>query len=155
MTVFGKPASAYVAFSKRVALLILVVGIARLALSLGGVSNSTTRWLAMNGVYFLGLFYLAIRVHTTGFGSYKHLLPALVLPSLVLHGMAIAGIAIGMITGQDNVFTTPEYAFGQDGKTLFHMGMHLVVGIPASTLINWLFGCVILFITKKLIRRNA
>ena len=155
MTVFGKPASAYVAFSKGVALLILVVGVARLALSLAGVPNSTTRWLAMNGVLFFGLFYLAIRVHTTGFGSYKHLLPTLVLPSLILHGVAITGVVLGMITGHDNVFTTPEYAFGQDGKTLFHVGMHLVVGIPSSTVINWLFGCLILLITKKLVRRPA
>lgn len=155
MTVFGKPASAYVAFSKGVALLILVAGIARLALSLGGVPNSTTRWLAMNGVLFFGTFYLAIRVHTTGFGTYKHLLPALVLPSLVLHVISITGIAIGIVTGRDNVFTSPEYAFGQDGKTLFHVGMHLVVGIPASTVVNWLMGCLILLITKKLVRRTA
>jgi len=134
---------------------ILLVGIARLALSLGGVPNSTTRWLTMNGVLFFGLFYLAIRVHTTGFGTYKHLLPALVLPCLMLHGVAITGIVIGMITGRDNVFTTPEYAFGQDGKTLLHVGAHLVIGIAASTLINWLMGCLILFITRKLARRSA
>jgi hypothetical protein len=155
MTVFGKPVSAYVAFSKGVALLILAVGVTRLGLSLAGVSNSTTKWFAMNGVYFFGLLYLAIRVHTTGFGSYKHLLPSLVLPSLMLHGVAIAGIVIGMITGQDNVFTAPEYAFGQDGKTLFHAGMHVVVGIPASTVFNWIFGCLVLLITKKLVRRSA
>src|SRR5262245_50778465 len=98
MTVFGKPASAYVAFSKGVAFLILVVGIIRLALSLGGVSNSTTKWISMNGAYLIGLFYLAIRVHTTGFGTYKHLLPALVPPGVVFHSIAIAGIAIGIAT---------------------------------------------------------
>jgi hypothetical protein len=118
MTVFGKPAFAYVAFSKGVALLILVVGIARLALSLSGVPNSITRWLTMNGVFFLGLFYLAIRVHTTGFGTYKHLLPALFVPSVALHTVAITGIVIGIITGHDNVFTAPEFAFGGNGKTL-------------------------------------
>jgi hypothetical protein len=155
MTVFGKPPSAYVAFSKGVALLILVVGLAKLGLSLAGVSNSATRWLAMNGVYFFGLIYLAVRVHTTKFGTYTHLLPSLLLPSLMLHGVAIAGIVIGMITGQDNVYTAPEYAFGQDGKTPFHLLMHVVVGIPASTVFNWIFGCLILFITTKLARRNA
>jgi hypothetical protein len=155
MTVFGKPASAYVAFSKGVALLILGVGLAKLVLSLAGIPNSTTRWLAMNGVYFFGLIYLAIRVHTTGFGTYKHLLPALLFPSLMLHGVAIAGIVLGMITGNDNVYTAPEFAFGQDGKTFFHVGMHLVVGILASTVINWIFGSLILFITKKLTGRTA
>jgi len=155
MTVFGKPLSAYVAFSKGVALLVLAVGIMRLALSLGGVPNSTTKWFTMNGVLFVGVIYLAIRVHTTGFGGYKQLLPALVLPNLMLHMVAITGIVTGMITGHDNVFTSPEFAFGGDGKTLLHAGAHLVIGIPASTLINWLVGCVILFISKKLIRRSA
>lgn len=106
-------------------------------------------------VFLIGLFYLAIRVHTTGFGSYKHLLPALLLPSLALHGVAITGIVIGIITGHDNVLTTPEYAFGADGKTMIHAGAHVVIGIPASTLINWLFGCLILFITQKVVRRTA
>jgi hypothetical protein len=155
MTVFGKPVAAYVAFSKVVTLAILVVGITRLSLSLSGVPNSTTKWLTMNGVYFFGFIYLAIRVHTTGFGSYKHLLPALVFPSMALHAVAIAGIVIGMITGNDNVFTTPEYAFGTDGKTLLHVGAHLVIGIPASTVVNWIFGCLVLFITKKFVRRGA
>ena len=154
MTVFGKPLSAYVKFSQGVIVAVLVVGLARLALSLAGMPNATTKWFAMNGVMFFGLFYLAIRIQTTGFGTYKHLFPAILMPAIVFHGIAILGIAIGMITGSDNVFTAAEYAFGQDGKTPLHIGAHLVLGIPASTLINWLFGCLILFITRKLARSS-
>jgi hypothetical protein len=155
MTVFGKPLSAYVGFAKGPAILMLIVGITRLAMSLGGVQNSTTRWVSLNVVMLLSVFYLAIRMHTTGFGSYKHLWPAILIPGLVFHLCAILGIVIGMTSGQDNIYTTPEYAFDQDGKTLFHAGAHLVIGIPVGTTINWLIGCLILFITKKLVRRPA
>ena len=46
MTILGKRLSEYVAFSKPFLGLILVAGIARLALSLGGVPSSTAKWSA-------------------------------------------------------------------------------------------------------------
>jgi hypothetical protein len=152
---FGKPLSAYVRFALGPAILMLIVGVVRLAMSLGGVENSTTKYVSLNITMLFCVFYLAIRMHTTGFGSYKHLWPAILIPGLAFHGCAILGIVVGMITGQDNIYTMPEYAFGQDGKTLTHLGAHLVIGIPVSTTINWLLGCLILFITKKLVRRPA
>jgi hypothetical protein len=155
MTVFGKSVSAYVGFAKGPAILMLLVGITRLAMSLGGVENATTKYVSLNITMLFCVIYLAIRMHTTGFGTYKHLWPAILVPSLVFHLCAILGIVIGMITGQDNIYTTPEYAFGQDGKTLLHLGAHLVIGIPVSTTINWLLGCLILLITRKLVRRPA
>jgi hypothetical protein len=155
MTVFGKPLSAYVRFSMPVTLLILAVGIARLGASLAGVPNSTTRLLAMNAVLLLGVIYLAVRMHLSGFGSYKQLLPAIAISNTALHVVAMTGIAIGIVTGHDNVFTSPEFTFGQDGKTLLHLGAHLVIGIPIAAILNWLIGCVFLFITKKVVRRSA
>lgn len=48
MTIFGKPLSAYAAFAKVFMALILLVGMARLALSLGGVPNTTARWISIS-----------------------------------------------------------------------------------------------------------
>jgi hypothetical protein len=151
---FGKSLSAYIAFAKGPAILMLIVGMTRLAMSLGGVPNSTTKWVSLNVAMFFCVLYLAIRMHSTGFGSYKHLWPAILIPNLIFHANAILGIVIGIITGHDNIYTTPEYAFDQDGKTLFHAGAHLVIGIPVGTTINWLIGCLILLITRKVARRN-
>ena len=71
MTIFGKRVSEYLAFAKIFLLLIAIVGIARLALSLAGVENATVKWLSISVLALLGLVYYAIRVHTSGFGSYK------------------------------------------------------------------------------------
>ena len=74
MTIFGKPLSEYVSFAKVFIVLIAVVGIARLGLSLAGVDNASVKWLSISIVTLVGLVYYSIRVHTTGFGSYKQLL---------------------------------------------------------------------------------
>lgn len=150
MTIFGKRLSEYVAFCKPFLALILIVGIVRLGLSLGGVANSTARWLSITAVIWIGVLYYAIRVHTSGFGSYKQLLPICVLQSLAAQAIIVPGIILAIFTGTDNIYSVPEYAFGRDGKTWLHVGAHLVVGTTIAPLIGWLVGCVIMFATKKL-----
>ena len=56
MTIFGKRLSEYVAFSKLFLGLILVVGIVRLALSLGGVPNSMVKWISINAVGWIEFY---------------------------------------------------------------------------------------------------
>jgi hypothetical protein len=153
--IFGKPLSAYVAFAKVILLLIVVVGVARLALSLAGVENATVKWLSISIASLIGLIYFAIRVHTTGFGSYKQLLALIVLQGVVAQTIIIVGIVIAILTGRDNIFSAPEYSGGGDGKTWLHAGAHLIFGVIVGSLIAWLIGSVILFITKKVVSRDA
>ncbi|HYV04287.1 MAG TPA: hypothetical protein VFB82_06870 [Blastocatellia bacterium] len=153
--IFGKPLSAYVAFAKVILLLIVVVGVARLALSLAGVENATVKWLSISIVSLIGLVYYSIRVHTSGFGSYKQLLALIVIQSVVAQTIIIAGIVIAILTGRDNIFSAPEYSGGGDGKTWLHAGAHLIFGVIVGSLLAWLIGSVILFITKKVVSRDA
>jgi hypothetical protein len=150
MTIFGKRLSEYFAFCWPFLVLILVVGIARLALSLGGVSNSIAKWVSITAVAWIGVLYYSIRVHTSGFGSYKHLLPIFVLQSLTAQAIVVPSIILAIFTGKDNIYSVPEYAFGSDGKTWLHVGAHLLLGTTLAPLISWLIGCVIMFATKKL-----
>jgi hypothetical protein len=150
MTIFGKQLSDYVAFAKVFLLLVLVVGALRLALSLAGVPNSATKWLSMTAVAWIGVFYFAIRVHTTGFGSYKQLLPVVALQSAVAQSISIVAIVIAIFTGVDNVYSAPEYAFGQDGKTWAHAGAHLLIGTTVGSLVSWIVGCAVMFVAKRL-----
>ncbi|MEK6302368.1 MAG: hypothetical protein AABO41_16785 [Acidobacteriota bacterium] len=99
MFIFGKRLSEYVAFCKPFLILILVVGIVRLALSLGGVANSTARWLSITAVIWIGVLYYAIRVHTSGFGSYKQLLPICVLQGIAAQIVIIPAIILAILTG--------------------------------------------------------
>ena len=155
MSFFGKRLSEYVALAKPFLGLVLVVGIARLALSLGGVSNSTTTWLSITAVGWIGILYYAIRVHTSGFGSYKQLLPIFVLVNLTGQAIIVLGIIIAIFTGTDNIFSAPEYSFGGDGKTWGHVAAHLFLGTTTGSLVAWLVGSAIMFVTKKLTAGNA
>jgi hypothetical protein len=152
MTIFGKRLSEYVAFSRVFLVLILVVGIARLALSLGGVPNSTAKWLSVTAMVWIGVVYYSIRVYTSGFGSYRQLLVVCVLQNLVAQAVVISGIVIAIATGTGNIFSAPEYAFGADGQSWFHVGAHLLIGTTAGSLVPWLIGSVIMFVTRKLVR---
>jgi small basic protein len=149
MTIFGKTISQYLSFQKYMLLLILVVGLARLFLSLGGVPDSTTKWLSISVVALIGIFYYGIRVHTTGFGSYKQLLPLNFFQSVVAQGIVIAGIVIAIYMNKDNVFSAPEYSGGSDGKNWLHVLAHLIVALIVGPLFGWLIGSIVLFITKK------
>src|SRR5262249_26853892 len=117
MSVFGKRPSEYFAFCKPLLGLILVVGLARLVLSLSGAPNSTAKWLSITAVTWVGVLYYAVRIHTTGFGSYKHLLPVCFFMSLVSEVIIVPAIMLAKFTGHDNIYSAPEYSFGSDGKT--------------------------------------
>src|SRR5438093_11873445 len=100
LNLFGKPLSDYVRFSRRLLVLIAVAGLVGLALSLGGVPNSTVKWFSMTGLMWISVGYYAIRVHKTGFGTYKHLLPVLAVLNVVFQAIAIAGILIAILHRQ-------------------------------------------------------
>jgi small basic protein len=155
MRIFGKTLSEYLSFQKYILLLILVIGLARLFLSLGGVPDSTTKYLSISVAALIGIVYYPIRVHTTGFGGYKQLLPLNFFQSVVAQGIVIAGIVIAIYTHKDNVFSAPEYSGGSDGKNWFHVLAHLVVGLIVGPLVGWLIGSLILFIVKKVAPQSA
>jgi len=154
MKIFGKPLSQYIAFAKVFIILVFVIGVTRLALSLNGVPNETTRWFTMIGVAWIGVIYFSIRVHTTGFGSYRQLLVIFALVNWTAQAIAITGIVIAMATGTNNVFSSPEFAFGQDGKTWSHLLAHVFVGTTIGTLFPWVIGSGILALTKKVTRKS-
>ena len=147
MTVFGKKLSEYVGFQKGVLALIVVVGLLRLGLSLAGVPDATTRWLSMTVVAIVATFYYGVAVYTKGFGSYRQLLPLLVIQSVVANSIAILGILITVATGKANIFTASEY--GGTLSPAFHIGGHVIFGMIVGPLIGWAIASLVMLITKK------
>jgi len=150
MTIFGRQVSEYIAFQKGILWLIVLVALGRLGLSSAGLPNSTVKWVSVTGVALLGLVYYAIRVHTSGFGSYKQLLPLLAIQNFLAHGLVALAIVLAILTGTGNIYSAPEFSGGGDGKNWFHAGAHVVLGGVVFTLVGWLVASGIMFITKKL-----
>jgi hypothetical protein len=155
MTLFGKPFSAYVRFAGLSLALIAGVALLRLALSLAGIETGTVRWLSATAVTLVCGLVWSARVHTTGFGSYRQVLPVVWLQTTTLMLVIVAAIALAIATGRDNIFTVPEYSGGTDGKNWLHAFAHVVVGCVIEPLILWGLGSLALLVTKKVSPRPA
>lgn len=150
MTIFGKRLSDYLRFERELLILILVVGLAKLILSLLGGPNSITKFLSLTVLLLLGMIYYSVRVSTSRFGSYKQLLPVLALQVILAQCIILAGIVIGILTGKDNIFTAPEFSPGKvDGKTWGHAGGH-VVAMIVLPIVLWLVGSLIMLVARKI-----
>ena len=147
MTIFGKKLSEYIAFQKVILIVVAVVGILRLVLSLAGVPDATTKWLSMTVVSLAAVIYFGITVHTKGFGSYRQLLPLMVIQGVAANLIAIVGIVISAVTGTPNIFTANEY--GGTANPAFHIGGHVVGGMIVGPLIAWAVASLVMLITKK------
>jgi len=148
MTIFGKSLSEYVSFARLFLIVIPLVGLLRLGLSLQGISPDTVRWFSMTALGTIGIIYFAIRVHTTGFGSYKQLLVLIVLQSIAANAVSCLGILLAMFTGVGNIFSAPEFSFPIGGP-LGHLVAHALIATTIGSLPAWGIGSLILLITRK------
>ena len=152
---FGKTVGQYLAFQRVVLVLIVLAWIVRLGLSLGGVPNSSARWVSVTVVLLLGVLYYGVAVHTRGFGSYKQLYPLMLFQSALGEGLVALAIVLAILTGRSNIYTAPEYSGGGDGRNWLHVTAHLVIGFVVLPLLSWGVGSLVLLVTKKAAPRPA
>ena len=152
---FGKSVAQYLGFQKVVLALVVLVWLVRLALSLSGTPIATAKWVSVTVVLLLGIVYYGVAVHTRGFGSYKQLGPLVLFQSLLAEGLVALAIVLAIVTGQDNIYTAPEYSNNTDGKNWGHVVAHIVVGAIVLPLVSWGIGSLVLFVTKKVAPRPA
>ena len=150
---FGKRVSEYLAFQKVWLMLIAAVGLARLGVSLAGVSDRTVMFLSMTVVGWAAILYYGVAVHTRGFGSYRQLLPLMLFQMLLVQSIAVLGILLA-IAGFPNIYAAPEYSFGAQNQWL-HALAHLTIGIVVPVLLGWGVASLVLLITKRVTRRPA
>lgn len=152
MRLFGKTIGEYLRFSAGVVALVVVVGVARLALSLAGAPVSTTKFVSVSTMSLLGVVYFGVRTHTSGFGSYRQLLPLMVIT--LGAGSWVSGFAVvlAIITGTDNIFSIPEYSGGGDGKTFFHAFAHFFIAPFVAGVIAWGLASLVMLATKAATR---
>jgi hypothetical protein len=150
---FGKTLSQYLDFQKVILGLIAAVGLARLGLSLAGLPDTSVRWLSMNAVGWAAALYYGVGVYTSGFGSYKQILPLAFFQIVLQQAIAVLGILLA-IAGLPNIYAAPEYTFGA-GNQWVHALSHLTVGIVIPPFLLWGVASLVMLITKKVGRRRA
>jgi hypothetical protein len=145
---FGKKFGEYVRFESWVLILVAVAFAARLVVGMTGTPVATTRWISINIVLLVGLIYCSVAVHTRGFGSYKQLFGLLLLQNAFAHFLIACAIAVAIVTMGSNIYTAPEFFNHNDGRTWGHVALHFLAMFLVSV-IAWLLGSVILFVTQK------
>jgi len=137
MRIFGKTLGEYLRFAAGVVALVVVVGLTRLALSLAGVPVSAAKFVSVTTMALLGVAYLAVRTHTSGFGSYRQLLPLMVITLGAASWVSGFAVVLAIVTGQDNIFSLPFHAFA-----------HFVLAPFVAGFIAWGLAALILRLTK-------
>ena len=121
------------------------VGLARLGLSLSGMSDGAVQWVSMNAVGWLAALAHGFAARK-GLGGYRRLLPFVFFQALVFHGIAVAGILL-TLAGLPNIYGAPA-----SQNQWLHAAAHLTLGMLAATLLWWGAASVSLFVSRKLAR---
>jgi hypothetical protein len=148
---FGKKFADYIRFQSWILILLVIVFLVRLGLSLSGATFSQIRWVSMNLVLLLGLFYCAVAVHTRKFGGYRQLFGLLLVQNVLSHMLISLAIIFSIVTARPSVFTAPEVYGGSNGATWGHVAAHAGGGFLVSVF-AWLFGSLVLFVTRRIAR---
>jgi hypothetical protein len=148
MRIFGKTFGEYLRFAAGVVALVVVVGVARLVLSLAGVPVSAAKFLSVTTMALLGALYLGVKTHTSGFGSYRQLLPLMVITLGAASWVSGFAVVLAIVTGTDNIYSIPEYSGGGDGKTFFHAFAHFVIAPFVAGLVAWGLSSLVMLVTK-------
>jgi len=70
--------------------------------------------------------------------------------SITAQLVIVPSIILAILTGHDNIYSIPENFFGNDGKSWLHVAGHIFIGgLTLGPLMSWLFGSIIMFVTKR------
>jgi hypothetical protein len=161
---FGKSLAEYVRFQRNVLLLIGLVWSVRLGLSLAGTPVGVAKFVSITAVLVATALYYPWALHESGFGSYKELYVLALIQGVYSQTLVAAAIVLGIITGEDNIYTIPEFyppskggsSLPVDGKNFGHAGAHiLIAGAIFIPLAVWLLGSIVLFVLRKASPRPA
>jgi hypothetical protein len=157
---FGKSFSEYAAFQKPVLILLTVVFLLRLGLSLAGAPISSARFVSVTSIVLLGSLYYGWAASARGFGSFKQLYGANLVQGLYSQVLVALAIVLGTVTGQDNIYTIPEFyppsagnnplSLPADGKNLGHAAAHVVVaGAIVMPILGWLISSIVHLVARR------
>jgi hypothetical protein len=162
MDLFGKRLSEYLQFQKALLLATLVVGTLRFGLSIAGFSHNIVKWLSLDAMAVFSACVYAVRIHIQDFGSYRNHLVMVVIQNLLIQAIIIAAIVLGILTGQDSIFTAPEFTIdpitgrpGTDGRTWTHAVEHAIFGFVVISTFLWGLGALVLLAARKIAPREC
>jgi hypothetical protein len=90
---------------------------------------------------------VAIMIHSRRFGSYTSVVAAVFLLSCWQQLLISAAILFTALTGLQNVYSAPEFSFGQN--LWGHIAGHLTFGIGSGAILGAVMGCAVFWMLRK------
>jgi hypothetical protein len=127
----------------------------RMILAAAGVPGWLLGIVAVTAAGPVCVLLAAFLIHFRRFGSYANVVAASLLLSAWGQFLIIAAILFSVVTGQENVYTAPEFSIpGDDPLHLRHILGHLVLSTPIETLVGAVAGCLVLWLLRMVLPRT-
>jgi hypothetical protein len=121
----------------------------RMILAAAGAPDWLLAIVAVTSAAPVCVLLAAFLIHIRGFGSYPNVVVASLLLNFWGQLLVIAAILFSVVTGQENIYTAPEFSIpGDDPLHLRHIFGHLIVGTPIGTLVGAAAGCLVLWLLR-------
>lgn len=127
--------------------LIAAVWALRLVLHLAGAPPLVLHITSVTLATAAATLLAGIMVHNRQFGSYANVVVAVFILSVWEQILISAAIAFTALTGLVNVYSAPEFSFGQ--SLWVHIAGHLIFGIGSGTLFGTVVGGVVFWMLRK------
>jgi hypothetical protein len=149
---FGKPVREYLALQKWWLVALVIVGLLRIGLSIGGSPAPAVKWwTSTNLLGYAAAVYYGVVGYQRGF-LFKQLYPLILFHTIVFHALASLGILL-TIAGYPNLYATPEVtAFPNQW---WHLGAHLTIGMAAGSLVGWGMASLAMLVTRAVSPRTV
>jgi hypothetical protein len=149
---FGKPVREYLELQKWWLVALVIVGLLRIGLSIGGSPSPAVKWwTSTNLLGYAAAVYYGVAGHRRGF-LYKQLYPLVLFHTMVFHALAILGILL-TIAGYPNLYATPEVtAFPNQW---WHIGAHLTIGMAIAPLFGWALASLVMLVARAVSPRRV
>jgi hypothetical protein len=149
---FGKPVSEYLALQKWWLVALVILGLSRIALSIGGPPSPAVRWgTSTNLLGYAAAVYYGVAGYRRGY-LFKQLYPLVLFHVIVFHALAILGILL-TIAGYPNLYATPEVAAFPN--QWWHIGAHLTIGMAIAPLFGWALASLAMLVARAVSPRRA
>ena len=128
------------------------VWVIRLLLHQMAVLHALVHVLSITVATAIALLFAVILIHVRRFGGYPSVVVATVLVVSWAQLLIVLAIIFSVATGTENIFTLPEFSIpGDDPRHLKHILGHLSFGIGGGALIGSAFGCLMLWMLRRVV----
>ncbi len=129
--------------------LITAVWLLRMVLYAASSPHGIFRVVSVTLATAVAVLLSAVMIHHRDFGSYPSVVASAFLLVTWEQLLVSAAIAFAAFTGLQNIYSIPEYSFGE--SHLAHIAGHLTAGVGSGTLIGSAVGCLLLMLLRLLV----